>query len=503
MWCLDYPTFTLTDQKSFTTLLTLFHRCSPPSTQFPLDSILKREWMNLKGQVNFLQLGCSNPKEELLSFKYSGRVQERIENIQGVKHNIALYLHIWCSIDLVEMLLQLSHTRYFDTIKELFDFPLLNCPEYLLLSLSQTTPWSGHFLKEELNGALFPIFLCTHVNSIVVLEQLWKISPNVVVRSICNLYSVDNQQLNLSRVLDITQEIRESLLKIATCEEHEFTVPLGILAGKRDFLHFDQWVGERIRSAGEKFIRPLLKYIQDNIITPANEDPENMNEERMEQLMERSQLNEERLIIIFENLLHRKNDPQHSIPSLFMDEIYNVYKESIRILPNLLSTPENSDQIEDKANKYFQKVFSGDITIPQIIDLMRTYKQSEDQGQNEIYACMIHNLLDEYRFFHRYPERELKITGELFGSIIQNKVVEGVIEKIALKYVFEAIKRSGKMLKFAVIALEQFHERLNEWPGLIEVPLFNANFKEHYPALAAKIQKVCVWYIIYIYIYIT
>lgn len=28
---------------------------------------------------------------------------------------------------------------------------------------------------------------------------------------------------------------------------------------------------------------------------------------------------------------------------------------------------------------------------------------------------MIHNLFDEYRFFSKYPEKELRITGILFG----------------------------------------------------------------------------------------
>jgi len=30
-------------------------------------------------------------------------------------------------------------------------------------------------------------------------------------------------------------------------KDNEFSVALGILAGKRDFLHFDQWVNERIK----------------------------------------------------------------------------------------------------------------------------------------------------------------------------------------------------------------------------------------------------------------
>lgn len=48
-------------------------------------------------------------------------------------------------------------------------------------------------------------------------------------------------------MLDITQEIKDSLLPIVNSKDNAFSVSLGILAGKRDFLHFDQWINERIK----------------------------------------------------------------------------------------------------------------------------------------------------------------------------------------------------------------------------------------------------------------
>ena len=50
------------------------------------------------------------------------------------------------------------------------------------------------------------------------------------------------------QVLDITQEIKDSLLPIVNSNDFEFSVALGILAGKRDFLHFDQWINDRIKT---------------------------------------------------------------------------------------------------------------------------------------------------------------------------------------------------------------------------------------------------------------
>jgi CCR4-NOT transcription complex subunit 1 len=34
-----------------------------------------------------------------------------------------------------------------------------------------------------------------------------------------------------------------------------------------------------------------------------------------------------------------------------------------------------------------------------------------------IFECMIGNLFEEYRFFPKYPERQLKIAALLFGEI--------------------------------------------------------------------------------------
>lgn len=79
---------------------------------------------------------------------------------------------------------------------------------------------------------------------------------------------------------------------------------------------------------------------------------------------------------------------------------------------------------------------------------------------------MVHNLFDEYQFFSKYPEKELRITGILFGQLIQHQLVSYVSLGIALRYVLEALKKAPqtKMFKFGVFALQQFKLRLGEWP---------------------------------------
>ena len=128
--------------------------------------------------------------------------------------------------------------------------------------------------------------------------------------------------INLSRVLDITQEIKDSLIKIVYCQDYDFAVNLGILAGKRDFLHYDVWLKERIKKVGTPFVKAFLKYINEWIILPAKEflikngyssktqftqeDLEKIDKAR-EAILERSHLSKERLCMTMELLENPAN----------------------------------------------------------------------------------------------------------------------------------------------------------------------------------------------------
>ena len=61
------------------------------------------------------------------------------------------------------------------------------------------------------------------------------------------------------------------MIPIVYCEDYEFAVSLGILAGKRDFLHYDVWIKNRLKDIGTPFIDDLLKYLNEYIIGPLTE----------------------------------------------------------------------------------------------------------------------------------------------------------------------------------------------------------------------------------------
>lgn len=191
--------------------------------------------------------------------------------------------------------------------------------------------------------------------------------------------------MNLSRVLDITQDIRDTLLPIASTDDYSFSVNLGILAGKRDFLHIDQWIAERythfsnifrIRTVGDAFIIPLLKYFEEQVIRPCQSVSDST---QLEALLERSQLNIEKLTIIFENLLSPRTNENSKISAKVKELIAEKYARVGEIFPNLISPPANNEEIEEAANTFFQNVFSNKNTIAEIIEIMKKFKTSAVQ----------------------------------------------------------------------------------------------------------------------------
>jgi CCR4-NOT transcription complex subunit 1 len=93
------------------------------------------------------------------------------------------------------------------------------------------------------------------------------------------------------------------------------------------------------------------------------------------------------------------------------------------------------------------------------------------QQENDRFRCIIHNFIDENRYFHQFQTKELQLVAHLFGMIIQNQLVSSITLGIALRYVLEALRKdprldeaNEKSFMFGRIALEQYRERIQEWP---------------------------------------
>ena len=59
----------------------------------------------------------------------------------------------------------------------------------------------------------------------------------------------------------------------------------------------------------------------------------------------------------------------------------------------------------------------------QVLAMLKSFKNSSDKRERDVFSCMLRNLFEEYRFFPQYPDRELNTTAVLFGGIIEQGLI--------------------------------------------------------------------------------
>jgi CCR4-NOT transcription complex subunit 1 len=125
-------------------------------------------------------------------------------------------------------------------------------------------------LLDELLSILMRGFLESHPQSSPVLKKLWDFNSELMIRTIselCNDVRI-NSKLNVSKALEITQGINDSLIRFVKSEDYSFAVPLAILAAEKDFLNYDAWLDERLQTVGAPFIRSLIHYLISQVFLP-------------------------------------------------------------------------------------------------------------------------------------------------------------------------------------------------------------------------------------------
>lgn len=146
-------------------------------------------------------------------------------------------------------------------------------------------------------------------------------------------------------------------------------------------------------------------------------------------------------------------------------------------------TPIHSD-IEKDMQNYLQKMYSGDLQIKDIIDILKNLQKSDIPRDQDIFACMIHAIIAESTFFKDYPIEALATTSVLFGSLILFQLIKGVTLNVALNIILNFAKEplDSKMFKFAIQAIYAFKIRL------IEFPQYCKDLLKHAPHLSTQQQ---------------
>ena len=351
----DDPSFSIKDKKKFDFFIKTLQKLKILTSPNQLFDFIFSKWTNELNQIEFIEFLLNTPQTDFFSFKsYTGKkVKKNFELSASITKSSNSYLiEPWSCIELIEVLLKLSSGNYYVKVKELFEWPIQNIPEIIALGLISITPDSEDFLYDELIQEVLTLFLGNNMNSFAVIEEVWNRNKDLVIRAISNMYNSSPDLMNLSRILDITQKLKDSLLLLVDCDDYNFAVNLAILAVKRDFLHIEQWLKDRIEKVGDDFINALLTYIKDNLIAHCK-----ANTTTKENILEKSQLSLESLAVIFENLVNAKPSNNPKISQKTEEEIKEVYKSIFEIFDELQLQPVNSAEIEHTANAIFRAMF--------------------------------------------------------------------------------------------------------------------------------------------------
>lgn len=498
----DHPDFSINDKKSLDNFISIISKLKLPNLLFKA-LFCNGPWINIDNQLSIIAYLINNPNDIIKNYSNNRQVKKNpnfpfdYSSLKSSPLNNYL-IEVWSNLDVVGGLLNIAKGDYMFKVKTLFEWPNTNIPETILLELFQLP--NDNFLYNELLKELVPVFLSNHNNSNALLDELWLNDQSKFIDTFSYLNKAIPETVNMNKILDLTQKIKDSLMPMVSSHDDYFSICLATLAIKRDFLHIDQWLNNRIQYRGDAFIIPLLQFIKLNVIseyrkklegTIKNSKAKSMNSylsnninyfgnnnnpnsqqhivALKDQILEKSQLTIEAIAIIFEHLSVNTIQSNPKVSKATLSDITIVYKQIFEIFEELHSHPPSSVETEEKANLLFRKLFNDETSIKSLTEQMKIFKESNNKKDNEVFACMLHSMLDEYRFFIKYPDKELILMGCLFGQIIDLRLIDGVIENIALRYIVDGFKRQqGKLILFSVKAVEQLINKITTWPSFLE-----------------------------------
>ncbi|KAH6647533.1 CCR4-Not complex component, Not1-domain-containing protein [Truncatella angustata] len=370
------------------------------------------------------------------------------------------------------------HASQSSEAKRLFQQVVIpNLDVFLVSAFGVPKPWPN--MAMETMGSLFAEFL--HKKgplSAFVMDSLWRKDKNWVRQRLFEAHAM--KPLDLPIIF--THAIKHNWLDDLVNVPNGFGFDLAALAHAEGFLNLQEWANVNFRQAAD-ISRSLLQFlaIKADMELRYQRPPEGQLPQKESWPLQVKTVSA--MLQILEDLLPG-NPP--------LRELVMVQRQCIIAYPRLINYGEGCDDIVDangaagnslpqqavvRMEEHFKTMYSSDIQVKDIVDTLLRYKHSRDPLDQDVFACMIHGLFDEYSHFPDYPLEALATTAVLFGGIISRKLISELPLRVGLGMILEAVKDHSpdeSMYKFGLQALMQLFSRFQEWPGfciqLVSIP---------------------------------
>ncbi|KAG0225949.1 hypothetical protein BGW41_004453 [Actinomortierella wolfii] len=486
---LDYPDFKVNDAAGFEFIVNAFKAAVSDNRPFPLDA-LWGQWTETSSQMSLIREALNAPAS-LLGKEWASATPvyttehfaQSPEEVQGLAAEMEQ--DPWNTLSLVETIVAIADNEGQEDAKPILDAGLKARPELVFLGLAQLkTPWNT--LHQDLVSKLLPAYLTgAGAAALFVQTRLWQVNQGLLVSGLLDLY--DRDRSTLPQILTVCDDLK-NLSKVLEVKSYVFALDLAVLASQRGLMALDVWLQNRCVTGQDIFVRACLDFLSERIVPDSRHDG----------TTESKELPIVVIAVFLRVLLSTQISPENAG---VLREVHNACLQLHPRLATVVPAVENSvtgaetsfsAEVEAITNDYYRRIYRGELSIPEIVELLQQFKNSANLREQDIYACMIHNLFDEYRFFPTYRERQLAITSDLFGALIQHQLVSYIPLGIALRYILDALRNppGSKMFNFGAQALSRFQSRLQEWPTycthLLQIP----HLQEAHPEIIQYIHSV-------------
>ncbi|XP_038898360.1 CCR4-NOT transcription complex subunit 1 [Benincasa hispida] len=481
---LDHEGFYIPNEEAFSFFMSVYRRACQDA--FPLHTICGSIWKNMEGQISFLKHAVLAPPE-IFTFAHSGRQLAYIDGLHGDKLQLGHTNQAWMCLDLLDILCELAERGHARSVQSILEFPLKNWPELLLLGMAHANT-AYNLLQYEVSFSVFPLLLRNPLGSDLIF-QLWHLNPNLVLRGFVDAQNSDPD--SMVRIVDICQELK-ILFSVLDMIPYSCSIRLAALASRQEYLDLEKWLSNNLNTYKDVFFEECLKFLK-GIHHGGSQD---FSTKPFYPANAFSNIYLDTASTFLKVLRSNVGTTASAKLSEEMEKLQDAILESNPKLQNgeasdVPATEGYTDDIEAEANSYFQQMFSGQLTIEAMVQMLARFKESSVKREQSIFECMIANLFEEYRFFPKYPERQLKIAAVLFGSVIKHQLVTHLTLGIALRGVLDALRKpaDSKMFVFGTKAVEQFVDRLIEWPQYCNHILQISHLRSTHVELVAFIEQ--------------
>ncbi|KAJ9151406.1 CCR4-Not complex component [Pleurostoma richardsiae] len=304
-----------------------------------------------------------------------------------------------------------------------------------------------------------------------VLDSLWRKDKDWVKQRLIDAHAV--KPIDLPLIFE--HALKHSWLDELVYLNNGFGLDLTALAHAEGQLDLDQWATTNTPRSAE-IARSLLQFlmIKANLEIQFQRPPDGQPPVKTSMTLQVKTVSH--LLAILEEFL-----PKTPVPELIV-----VQRHCITAYPRLINYGEGYDDIIDanglngnalppaantRMEEHYKKMYSDEIQVRNIVEILERYKHSRDPLDQDVFACMIHGLFDEYTHYVDYPLEALATTAVLFGGIISHKLISDLPLQIGLGMILEAVRDhlpEDSMYKFGLQALMQLFARFPEWPGFCE-----------------------------------